>query len=113
MRIRPQKRRDEPVADLIEDPWLTLPCPADGAGCAVEFEDVEYEAAARDAIYYVRAIEEPTPSVHGAGVGCEYDESGRCVRVTTCGREREGDDCLADVEQRAWSSPIFADWNGG
>ena len=64
VRIRPQIRPDEPVADLVEDPWKTFSCPAGTAGCLVEFEDPDFAGAAREAVYYVRAIQEPTPAVN-------------------------------------------------
>ena len=83
---------------------------------AVEFEDAEFAAAHRDAAYYVRAIEEPTLAVNGDNLGCEYDESGDCVRMSPCYqdyRTDSADDCLSPIEERAWSSPIFVDWAGG
>ena len=67
MRIRPQRAPGEPVGALIEDPWRRFACPADPAGCAVEFEDPDFAAGGRDAIYYVRAIQEPTPAVNAGG----------------------------------------------
>jgi hypothetical protein len=119
IRIRPQTRRDEPVADLIEDPWRVLHCDADASGCSVEFEDPEYPAVGRDTVYYVRAIQEPSLTVNGAQLRCEYDEMGRCISVSPCyidSRTDYQDDCLANTEERAWSSPIFlqfAERSGG
>lgn len=110
VRIRPQIAADEPIGELIDDPWRTLPCGADPEGCVVEFEDPEFVSGGREALYYVRAIQEPTDAINGAGLRCELDESGECVRVRPCyGDERTplDDDCLAEVEERAWSSPIF------
>jgi len=110
VRIRPQNAPDEPIEDLIEDPWLRLPCGPDPEGCAVEFEDPEFLSADRETLYYVRAIQEPTMAINGAGLRCEWNEAGECVRVRPCyGDERTplDDDCLAEVEERAWSSPIF------
>jgi hypothetical protein len=110
VRIRPQRTPDEPIAATIADPWRILPCPADGDGCRVDFDDPEYAASGRDATYYVRAIEEPSPAVNGAGLRCERDEKGGCVRVHACNgdyRTPASDDCLSPVEERAWSSPIF------
>jgi len=109
VRIRPRVTADEDVADLVEDPWRILSCPAEPAGCAVEFEDPEHATAGRDAVYYVRAIQEPTPQINGDGLRCEVDERGRCVRPHTC-MAGDGDDCLGDDEARAWSSPIFVDF---
>jgi hypothetical protein len=110
IRIRPQSAPDETLADLIEDPWRVLPCDVDASGCSVEFEDSEYPTAGRDTVYYVRAIQEPSPTVNGAQLRCEYDETGQCVSVSPCyvdDRTEYQDDCLADAEERAWSSPIF------
>jgi len=110
VRIRPQLERDEAVADLVEDPWRVLHCDADASGCSVEFEDSEYPAAGRDSVYYVRAIQEPSLTVNGAQLRCEYDETGDCIAVSPCygdPRTDYQDDCLAETEERAWSSPIF------
>jgi hypothetical protein len=96
VRIRPQREPGEPVDGLIEDPWRSFACEPNAAGCTVEFADDEFSMRARDAIYYVRAIEEPTPAVNGAGF------------ATTLGDP--GDDRLGNVEERAWSSPIYVDY---
>jgi hypothetical protein len=109
VRIRPQIRPDEPVGSLIEDPWRRFECPDDPAGCAIEFEDPGFAAAKRETIYYVRALQEATPVVNGGLLRCEYDGEGRCVRVNPCYgdyRTPFDDDCLTDLQQRAWSSPI-------
>jgi hypothetical protein len=113
IRIRPQMRAGEPVAPLIEDPWKSLPCPGDPSGCEVAFEDADFLAGARDALYYVRAIEEPTQAVNAANLRCAYDAEGNCVKVNPCygdWRTDYQDDCLAPAEERAWSSPIFVDY---
>jgi len=110
VRIRPQQSATEPVASLIEDPWKRIDCPADPAGCAVDFEDPEFVTAQRDTIYYVRAIEEPSPAVNAAGLRCTYDAAGQCIEAHPCFgdyRTPFGDDCLAPNEERAWSSPIY------
>lgn len=111
VRIRPQVEPGEPVEALIEDPWKVFDCPVEPAGCRVEFEDSELLSSGREAVYYVRAIQEPTPAVNGDPLECERDEHGRCVAGRLCrGGGLEGgvvEDCLADVEERAWSSPIF------
>ncbi len=112
VRIRPQQRQDEPVGDLIEDPWRIFACAPDEAGCAVEFEDPEFATAARDATYYVRAIQEPTMAINAGGLRCKYDKQGECVQVNPCYgdyRTPFDDDCLAENEERAWSSPIYLD----
>ncbi|HTF35867.1 MAG TPA: DUF3604 domain-containing protein [Myxococcota bacterium] len=112
VRIRPQRVKDEPLRQLIEDPWKTIPCEPSQNGCVAQFEDPDFESAARDAIYYVRAIEEPSPAVNAGGLRCKLDEAGRCIEVNPCWgdyRLSASDDCLATIEERAWSSPIFID----
>jgi hypothetical protein len=109
IRIRPQENPGEEVAALIEDPWRVLPCPGDPAGCQVAFSDDEYRSSGRDALYYVRAIEAPSPAVAADPLGCSYDEKGRCVEVNPCFGRPNDDECLAETEERAWSSPIFVD----
>ena len=97
VRIRPQNRPDEPP---------------DAAGCTVEFEDGDFASADRSAVYYVRAVQEPTLASNAANLRCTFDESGRCVEVDPCygdARTALDDDCLSPNEERAWSSPIFVD----
>jgi hypothetical protein len=106
---------DEPIAPLLEDPWLFLPCEPSQAGCVVQFEDPEFTATARDTVYYARAIEEPSPAVNAGHLRCEYDENGNCVEARPCYgdyRTPREDDCLETIEERAWSSPIFVDFAG-
>ena len=115
VRVRPQRHAGEPVGPLIEDPWLSLGCPPDPGGCRVEFEDSDFVAAGRDAAYYVRAIEEPSPAVNAGGLRCEYDAQGQCVRSHPCYgdyRTPFDDDCLTMNEERAWSSPIYVNFGG-
>jgi hypothetical protein len=110
IRIRPQIRADEPVESLIEDPWRVLPCPADGGGCSVEFDDADYASSGRDATYYVRAIQVPTPTVNADGMRCERDAEGSCIATDPCygdPRTDLDDDCIGEASERAWSSPIF------
>ena len=112
VRIRPQLSEDEPLAGLVEDPWRTFPCPADGNGCVVEFADTDFVATGRDAVYYVRAIEAPALLIHGDNpLRCRYDAEGRCVESDPCGIDTpRGEDCLSEAEPRAWSSPIYVDY---
>lgn len=110
IRVRPQISDDEKVASLIEDPWKVLECDPTEAGCSVDFEDPEFRTSSRDALYYVRAIQEPTPTINGDNLRCEYNEEGICIKVTPCyGDYRTDfeDDCQAMREERAWSSPIY------
>lgn len=112
VRIRPRRSPGEPTASLIDDPWRVFPCPA-GEVCSAEFEDPEFLAGGRSALYYVRAVQRATPAVNGAGARCrERDAQGVCLSVEPCYgdyRTPADDDCLAPVEERAWSSPIFVD----
>ena len=113
VRIRPQSHAGEDVAQLVEDPWRSFDCPANPAGCSIEFDDPDFAAAARDAVYYVRAIEAPSMAIHGSNpLGCSYDEAGRCISVSPCGvRVPKSEDCLSETRQRAWSSPILVDFD--
>lgn len=110
VRIRPQIFEGEPVDALIEDVWRTLPCNDFGEGCEVEFTDPDFAAGGRDALYYVRAIQEPSGQINGDNLRCTYDENGQCIEVNPCYgdyRTEMEEECLADVEHRAWSSPIY------
>ena len=113
VRIRPRQGAHESARELIEDPWKVLPCEPASAGCSVEFEDPEFPRQQREMIYYVRAIQEPSPAVNAGGLRCEYNERGECVEVNPCYgdfRTDFGDDCLSPNEERAWSSPIYIDY---
>jgi hypothetical protein len=110
VRIRPQNRPDEPVKELIEDQWKVFKCERNRAGCSVEFSDPDF---ARDTVYYVRAIEEDTPTVNGKNLRTTFDEKGNALDVTPCYsdyRTEETDNCLGMVGHRAWSSPIYVDY---
>ena len=109
VRIRPQASPTEELTPLIEDPWQSFECPPDPAGCAMRFSDPDFASAQRDAVYYVRAIEEPSDAVNGSTLGCE---GGPCDRMRRCDPwAPDTEDCLGRVEERAWSSPIFVDWS--
>ncbi|MFP6664515.1 MAG: DUF3604 domain-containing protein [Deltaproteobacteria bacterium] len=109
VRVRPQRHIDEHIADLIEDPWKTLPCPAGTEGCDVTFRDDDFLGSGRDVLYYARAIEEPTPTVGANPLHCQSSDTESCASVSPCFDRPWDDNCLADAEHRAWSSPIFID----
>ncbi|MHA7838183.1 MAG: DUF3604 domain-containing protein [bacterium] len=107
VRIHPQRSADEALVGLVEDPWKVLECEPDPQGCVVAFVDEEFAESGRDALYYVRAIETPSQAVAADPLGCRRDETGRCVQVDPCFGRPDDDECLAQTEERAWSSPIF------
>lgn len=113
VRIRTKLHEGESAGNLIEDPWRVFQCQADGNGCTVEFEDPDFAREGRDALYYARVLQVPTPAVNGRPMECiRKAPNGQCEEVKTCwGDERVplDDDCLAEVHERAWSSPIFLD----
>jgi hypothetical protein len=107
VRIRPQRSAGDPVDGLIEDPWRVFACPPDPAGCRATFSDDDFVTSGRGALYYARAVEAPSPAVDADPLHCERDASGRCVELNPCFGRSNDDDCLAETEERAWSSPIF------
>ena len=112
VRIRPQIRADEDVAPLIENQWRVFDCPADETGCTIEFEDTDYSTGQRPALYYARVIQQAQSLINGDPFGCEYDESGVCIKRNYCigkNAARENN-CAAQAEPRAWTSPIFLEY---
>ena len=93
--------------------WKTFECKPSQQGCEIEFEDNEFSENSRDTIYYVRAIQEPSPVVNGGNLRCTYNEKGECIKVNICygdSRTDKEDDCLTLSEERAWSSPIYINY---
>ena len=110
VRIRPQNSPNELVDTLIEDNWQVFKCERNRAGCSVEFDDPDFS---RDSVYYVRAIEEETPTVNGKNLRTTFDENGNALSITPCYgdyRTEETDQCLGMVGHRAWASPIYVDY---
>ncbi|MBL4616432.1 MAG: DUF3604 domain-containing protein [Robiginitomaculum sp.] len=109
IKITPQQFENENIDGLINDTWKSFDCDDQGQGCTITFDDPDYVSGNRDSIYYVRAIQEATATINGANLRCIYDGDGKCISVNPCYgdyRTPQSDNCIADVENRAWSSPI-------
>lgn len=115
VRIRPQLRPDEPVSSLIEDTWKVFDCSGQENGCTAQFVDLDYMQGDRPALYYARVIQAAEPLINGDPFGCERDASGACTNYTYCRGEvaTRDNNCLAESEPRAWTSPIFLEHPGG
>ena len=114
VKITPQISKEENINNLIIDSWKTFDCKPNQQGCEVEFIDEDFTASSRDSIYYVRAIQEPSPVVNGGNLRCTYNDKGECIKVNICygdSRTDKEDDCLSLSEERAWSSPIYVNFN--
>jgi hypothetical protein len=101
IKITPQVYAGEAVSPLIQDPWKSIPCQGTGE-CIVEFEDQNFS---RDSVYYVRAIQNPTPAINGSPLS-QRDNFELCKGSFQTDLE---DDCLSMTNERAWSSPIYVD----
>ncbi|MGI9592802.1 MAG: DUF3604 domain-containing protein, partial [Myxococcota bacterium] len=112
VRIHPQPSAGKPARERIEDPWRRFDCAPDPQGCVVRFEDPDFPVAGRDALYYARALQEPTPAINGDPLSPERDADGRTLRTRPCLGPGTEDGCPALVQERAWSSPIFVDVPG-
>ncbi|MGH0029246.1 MAG: DUF3604 domain-containing protein [Myxococcota bacterium] len=108
VRIRPQQAPGEDPASLIDDPWRSVACAGQADGCVATFLDPEFPEARRDTVYYARVFEEPAPTVNGDPLQCARDAAGACLESHPC---LDGQDCLAPYAQRAWSSPIYVDYD--
>jgi hypothetical protein len=110
VKIRPQKTKGEELASLIQDRFIVHACePSADGTCTFSFSDPSFDKDGRDALYYVKAIQEAEPMINADPLHCEKDASGKCVKVNLCyGDYRSGkSDCTAPAEPRAWSSPIY------
>ena len=67
----------------------------------IQFEDENYS---RDSVYYVRAIQEVTPAINGGNISASSEEFKLCKGSFRTDLE---DNCLGEVNERAWSSPIY------
>lgn len=114
IRIRPQMSPDENIAGLIEDVWLTHQCEPSVDGCSFEFEDPEFERSGRETVYYARVMEAASDMVNGDMLRTQFNEKGQAVEVDPCYgsgfKTPYEENCLASKEERAWSSPIFVDY---
>jgi hypothetical protein len=113
VKIRPQATPGESMAALVQDRYLVHECaPSADGSCTFTFEDKDYAAGKRDALYYVKAIQEPELMINADPLKCERDAAGKCIKVNMCwGDYRSGkSDCTAPAEPRAWSSPIYVDY---
>ena len=99
IKITPQIYAGETVSSLIQDPWKTIPCQGTGE-CIAKFED---ETFSRDSVYYVRAIQGPTPAINGSALNKR--ETFELCKGSF--RTDLTDDCLSFTNERAWSSPIY------
>jgi hypothetical protein len=112
VRVRPNVAGGDDAAALIEDPWLSFSCEPDPTGCVVDFEDPDFSESGIGAFYYARAVQAATPAINGASLRTQFAPDGSALSTQPCHgsyRTPTEDDCLADVGERAWSSPIYID----
>ena len=98
IKITPQSYAGEAVSPLIQDAWKVFQC--NSQECRIQFEDENYS---RDSVYYVRAIQEKTPAINGMQPLQENDYK-LCKGSF---RTDLDDNCLGNINERAWSSPIY------
>ena len=113
VKVLPQNFDGEDVASLIQDKWRVFECVPSIDGCSVNFTDPEFVHQGRDAVYYVRAIEQPVPTINGGNLRVDFDSNGQAIKSDMCFgdyRMDSNDDCLQMASQRAWSSPIYVDF---
>jgi len=113
IKITPQNSKNEDASTLIFDTWKTFECDSNQVECEIEFTDENFENQQRDAVYYVRVIEEDTLLVNGSNLRTQFDADGHPISVDQCHadyREDYEEECLGPGGHRAWSSPIFVDY---
>jgi len=113
IRIMPQINSSEDPRNLVDDVWKSFECDPNKIECNIEFTDDEFENNSRDAVYYARVIEEDTLLVNGGNLRTTFDENGNAVSTDPCFADYRLDyteECLAPGGHRAWSSPIFIDY---
>lgn len=114
VKIVPQSEPGEDIRNLIQDPWLSHECSPDPLGYSLSFSDPDFAEQGRDAVYYVRVIQRVSDAINGANLRCEFDDQGNCIAVDPCHANKAltdyEDDCLAPINERAWSSPVFVDF---
>ena len=110
----PQEYEDQPIDDRIQDTWKVHNCDTSEIGCSFTFQDTEFLNGEQDVSYYVRAIEESTPTINVKGGVCKREENGKCVEFKLCTQDwkhpRDIESCSEEGEHRAWSSPIYVDY---
>src|SRR5262249_1148889 len=84
VKIRPQSSPGEDLSQLVQDRYITHKCEPDANGCSFTFTDPDYAKGKRDVLYYVKAIQEPEPTINAEPVKCERDASGKCIKATLC-----------------------------
>jgi len=114
IKVLPQEFNDQKVDDRIMDPWKVHYCNPDENGCSFTFQDQDFANDQKDASYYVRAIEVPTPQINVKGGVCTFDDDGNCIDYKLCTQDwrhpRNVETCSEIDEHRAWSSPIYVDY---
>ena len=113
IKIQPTENLSK-LEDAIQDPWKVFNCEDKGEGCSITFQDDDFIKEKISSVYYVRAIQEETLAVGGDPLRCEYNEQGECIKINPCyasgPKFDPEDDCLAPIGERAWSSPIFLNY---
>ncbi len=114
VRIRPQNFSGENINKLVDDKWKVFTCPTNSTTCILEFEDAEFNMQKRDTVYYARIFEEPIATINSQNLRTKFNKEDNPISVNPCHgdvRLALTDNCKAPAPQRAWSSPIFVNFN--